>query len=91
MREKYQDRIELQLDIDTSSVTEEELQQMAHLFTENQGETNIQFNVMSPEAKRPFAMHSRKFVIDPTEELLNELKSLIGEDAVALKKTNGSS
>lgn len=91
MREKYQDKIELQLDIDTSSVTEEELRSMADLFTQHQGQTNIQFNVLSHEAKRPFAMHSRKFVIDPTEELLNQLKSLIGEEAVALKKTNGSS
>ncbi|MDX1637920.1 MAG: OB-fold nucleic acid binding domain-containing protein, partial [Balneolaceae bacterium] len=91
MREKYQDKIELQLDIDTSSVTEEELQKMAGLFARHKGETNIQFKVMSREAKRPFAMHSRKFVIDPNEELLGDLKDIIGEDAVALKKTNGSS
>ncbi len=91
MREKYQDQIELQLDINTSTITEEELRDMAELFSQHKGETGIQFKVISEEAKRPFAMHSRKFVIDPNEELLDGLKDIIGRDAVALKKTNGAS
>jgi len=90
MREKYQDQIELKLDIDTNYVADEELEKMAELFKQHQGQTNVRFNVLSSEAKRPFAMHVRKFVIDPTEELLAELKSLIGEDAVALNRTNGN-
>ena len=88
MREKFQDKIELKLDIDTSQITEDELMEMAELFKSNRGKTNVRFNVLSREAKRPFAMHVRKFVVDPNEELMGGLKSLIGEDAVALTKTN---
>lgn len=88
MREKFQDKIELKLDIDTNQVTKEELQQMAELFKANKGKTNVRFNVFSKEAKRPFPMHVRKFVVDPNEELLGGLKSLIGDEAVALAKTN---
>lgn len=86
MREKFQNKIELKLDINTDQIEEEELHQMVDLFTENQGKTNVRFNVISREAKRPFAMHVRKFVIDPNEELLGGLKSLLGDDSVTLTK-----
>ncbi|MDZ7772145.1 MAG: hypothetical protein U5K31_05305 [Balneolaceae bacterium] len=49
----------------------------------------MRFNVISEEAKRPFPMHVRKFVVEPSEELLSELRGLVGEDAVALAKSNG--
>ncbi len=87
MREKYQDQIELKLDIDTSQVDESELQEMANLFKNNQGQTNVHFNVLSREAKRPFAMHVRKYVVDPNEELIGGLKSLLGEDSVQMKRS----
>ncbi len=90
MREKYQDQIELQLDIDTNYVNETDLKTMAELFQQHQGQTNVSFNVLSKEAKRPFKMHVRKFVVDPNDELLDGLKSLIGEDAVELYRVNGN-
>lgn len=89
MREKYQDKIQLNLDIDTGQVSDDELREMAKLFRKHKGQTNIQFMVHSSEAKRPFAMHARKFVVDPNEELLNNLKNLIGDNAVRLTKSNG--
>ncbi len=87
MREKFQDKIELKLDIDTDIVTEDELKHMAELFKEHRGQTNVRFNVLSKEAKRPFAMHVRKFVIDPNEELIGDLKQLIGDEAVTIMKS----
>ena len=90
MREKHQSQIELKIDIDTNFVEAEELQQMAELFRQHQGETDVRFNVLSSEAKRPFAMHVRKFVVDPNEELLDGLKKLVGEEAVKLKKNSSN-
>ncbi len=89
MREKYQDKIQLNLDIDTSEISDHDLREMAELFEKHKGQTNVQFKVLSSEAKRPFAMHVRKFVVDPNEELLSGLKNLIGDKAVTLAKTNG--
>lgn len=86
MREKYQNQIELKIDIDTSQVDEEQLHRMADLFEQHQGETNVRFNVLSKEAKRPFAMHVRKFVVDPNDELLGGLKSLVGNESVNLRR-----
>jgi len=86
MREKYQDQIELKLDIDTSRIEQQELHDMAQLFEQHQGETNVRFNVLSKEAKRPFAMNVRKFVVDPNNELVAGLESILGQEAVALKR-----
>lgn len=88
MREKFQHKISLNVEIDTNILTDEDLQKIADLFHQNQGEANVQFNVLSSEAKRPFAMHVRKFVVEPNQELLTELKTLLGDDAVMLAKTN---
>lgn len=90
MREKYQDQMELKLDIDTNYINEEDLERMAELFRQHRGQTNVRFNVLSSEAKRPFAMHVRKFVVDPNEELLEGLKTLIGNDSVSLNRYNGN-
>jgi len=87
IREKLQDKIELKLEIDTSQVEEEDLRRVAELFETHRGQTNVRFSVLSKEAKRPFAMHVRKFVVDPNEELLQNLKSLLGDEAVVLDKT----
>jgi len=88
MREKMQHKISLTLDIDTNILSDEELHHLADLFEQNRGETNVQFNVLSAEAKRPFAMHVRKFVVEPNQELMSGLKSLLGDDAVGLSKVS---
>ncbi|HLR77288.1 MAG TPA: OB-fold nucleic acid binding domain-containing protein, partial [Balneolaceae bacterium] len=88
LREKMQHKLAVKIDIDTHFITEEALSQMAELFKSNKGETNVHFNVLSKKAKRPFAMHVRKFVIEPNSEVIDGLKELVGEDAVTLKMNN---
>jgi DNA polymerase-3 subunit alpha len=87
LREKYQHKMALKLDIDTQLLSDDDLHQLAELFQDHRGETNVQFKVMSLQARRPFAMHVRKFVVEPNEELLSGLKLLLGNDAVRLAKT----
>ncbi len=87
LREKMQHKLSMQLDIDTHFVTDDDLEQMVQLFKNHKGETNIRFNVLSKEAKRPFAMHVRKFVVEPNEELMSGLKNLVGDEAVSLVKS----
>ncbi|HEX6981840.1 MAG TPA: DNA polymerase III subunit alpha [Balneolaceae bacterium] len=87
LREKYQDKIQLELDIDTSRINNGDLEKVAALFEQHKGQTNVSLNVLSCEAKKPFAMHVRKFVIDPNDELLKGLKSVIGEESVVLSRS----
>jgi DNA polymerase-3 subunit alpha len=88
MREKFQHQLSLKVEIDTNILTNDDLHEMADLFEANRGDTSVQFKVLSSEAKRPFAMHVRKFVVEPNEELLSGLKSVVGDEAVALAKVN---
>jgi DNA polymerase-3 subunit alpha len=88
LREKFQHQMALSLDIDTYILSVKDLQKMAGLFEQNRGETNVEFNVLSAKAKRPFAMHVRKFVVEPNNELMAGLKTLLGVDAVNLTKIN---
>lgn len=86
LREKMQHKLSMKIDIDTHYITEDTLTRMATLFKNNKGETIIHFNVLSKEAKRPFAMHVRKFVVEPNNELISGLKELVGDEAVTLVK-----
>lgn len=86
VREKLQDEIRLKLDLNTDEVSEEDLQQMAKLFEEHKGTSNVRFNIISKHAKRPFPMNVRKFVVDPNNDLLKKLRRLLGDEQVRLER-----
>jgi DNA polymerase-3 subunit alpha len=88
LREKNQHNMALTLDIDTYTLSDQDFQKMAGLFDENRGETNVEFNVLSAKAKRPFKMRVRKFVVEPNNELMSGLKTLLGDDSVTLTKAS---
>ncbi len=89
LREKYQDQLQLNLNIETASVTDDDLNEMATLFSLHKGNTPIKFIVYSNEADKPIPMNIRKFVVEPSNELLGSLKSLIGEESVGLVRFSG--
>lgn len=84
--EKQQHNLTLNVEIDTHFVADDTLEKMAKTFENNKGETNICFSVLSKEAKRPFAMQVRKFVIEPNQEVLGTLEQMLGEEAVTLSR-----
>jgi DNA polymerase-3 subunit alpha len=86
MREKNQRNLQLMLRINTDRVSQENLKEIATLFDENKGDTPIQFVVESTEAKRPFKMNVRKFVIEPTDELMKGLREIVGQEDVKLQR-----
>ncbi len=86
IREKLQDQIRLKLDLNTEEVTDDELKQMAELFELHKGSSNVRFNIISKHAKRPFPMNVRKFVVDPNNDLLQELRKLLGDQHVKLER-----
>jgi DNA polymerase-3 subunit alpha len=86
VREKFQDEIQLKLDLNTDQVTEQDLQQMAELFKQHEGTSHVRFNIISKHAKRPFPMNVRKFVVDPSQDLLRGLRDIIGEEQVKLER-----
>tara|TARA_R110000868_G_scaffold1211_2_gene9302 strand:+ start:19101 stop:23306 length:4206 start_codon:yes stop_codon:yes gene_type:complete len=88
LREKFQDRLRLKLDISTEGLTSEDLMQMQTLFELNKGTTMVKLAVHSKEATAPIKMNVRNFVVEPSDELLKGLKKVLGEEAVELVLTS---
>ena len=88
LREKFQDRLRLNLDISTDGLSAEDINQMQTLFELNKGTTMVKLAVHSKEATAPIKMNVRNFVVEPNDELLKGLKKVLGEEAVQLVLTN---
>jgi DNA polymerase-3 subunit alpha len=84
LREKFANKLVLRLSIDTAEITQPDLEQIATLFSVNKGETTVKFKIKSSEAKRPFSMNVRKFVVDPNDDLLKSLREILDERNVLL-------
>ncbi len=88
LREKFQDRLRLKLDVVTDGLTNDDLNQMQSLFELNKGTTMVKMAVHSKEANAPIKMNIRNFVVEPNDELLKGLKDVLGEESVELVLTN---
>lgn len=84
LREKFQNKLMLKLDIKTDQLNKKELEDIATLFSLNKGETYVKLNVISKEAKGPFSMNVRRFVVDPNDELIQSLRTILDEESVNL-------
>ena len=84
LREKNQDKLRLNINIKTEGLTGDDLNQMETLFELNKGSTMVKFAVHSKEANAPIKMNVRNFVVEPTDELLNGLRDVLGEGSVEL-------
>ncbi|MEX2599993.1 MAG: DNA polymerase III subunit alpha [Balneolaceae bacterium] len=89
LREKFQNQLELMISLETDQLTRDELHKMASLFSVHKGSTPVRFQVYSKAVEEPFMMNVRKFVVDPSNELLAGLRDLIGEEAVGLIRSAG--
>jgi DNA polymerase III subunit alpha len=86
LREKFQSQLQLKLKLKTSELSREDLHQMATLFSIHKGETPVKLEVNSREAKTPLKMNIRKFVVEPSNELLTGLRNIIGKESVQLSR-----
>ncbi|MEX2603417.1 MAG: DNA polymerase III subunit alpha, partial [Gracilimonas sp.] len=84
LREKFQDQLNLKIDLNTSELKKDDLKQMETLFSLNKGNTQVRLSVHSKEANAPIRMNVRNFVVEPNDDLLRGLRDVLGEDAVQL-------
>jgi len=90
LREKFQAQLQLNIDLKTAEVSEDDLTEMATLFSIHKGETPIKLKVRSLQAKKPLRMNVRKYVVEPNNELLNGLRTILDKESVQLIRTNGA-
>lgn len=84
LREKFQEQLQLNLSLETDLLSKDDLHKLATLFTLHKGSTPVRLVVHSSHARGPIPMNVRKFVVDPSNELIGSLRNLIGEEAVGL-------
>lgn len=90
LREKYQEKLLLRLSIETDKVGENELNRITKLFSSYRGKTPVELWVQSPGSKEPLPMTVRKFVVEPSNELMKELRQVLGDENVRLSKKQHS-
>ncbi|MDZ7758497.1 DNA polymerase III subunit alpha [Rhodohalobacter sp.] len=90
LREKFQAQLQLNIDLKTAEISEDDLTEMATLFSIHKGETPIKLMVRSLKAKKPLRMNVRKYVVEPNNELLNGLRTILDKESVQLIKNNGA-
>ena len=86
LREKYQEKLLLRLSLETDKIGEEELNRITKLFSSHKGKTPVELWVHSSGLKEPLPMMVRKFVVEPSDELIKELRRVLGDEHVRLAK-----
>jgi len=86
LREKNQGKMRIRLKLNTSELSDQDLTQIAQLFEQHKGNTAVAFDVISPHMKKHLRMNVRKFVVDPSDELLTSLRNMIGTESVKIER-----
>ncbi len=86
LREKYQSQLQLLLRLETDELSKDDLTQMATLMSLHKGDTTVKFQIHSKHAEKPIRMNVRKFVVEPTNDLLTGLRDIIGKESVILRR-----
>lgn len=85
LREKNQGRFRVKLRLDLEEIVGDDIQKIAALFNDSRGQTPVAIEVRSP-GLRPLRMNIRKFVVDPTDKLLKEVREILGKENVFFEK-----
>lgn len=85
LREQNQAKIRLCMMFDTQELSDEDIAQVGRLCGEHKGQSSIRIRVRSPHVKN-LRLGARRFVVDPSDELLREVRAILGKDRVYLEK-----
>ncbi len=86
LREKFQSQLQLILKLKTEELTKDDLNQIATLMSLHKGETTVKFQIYTKHAEKMIRMNVRKFVVEPSNDLLAGLRDIIGKESVILKR-----
>ncbi|KPQ00811.1 MAG: DNA polymerase III alpha subunit DnaE [Bacteroidetes bacterium HLUCCA01] len=89
LREKNQGRIRLRLRMFTDSLQTDQLRELGNLFSSHKGLTPVAIDVYS-SAPAPLRMNVRKFVVDPSDALMKQVRSILGNENVLFEKMDGN-
>lgn len=74
------------LNVDTDRVKESTIDELRGLCEENRGSCKLYFDIMTPDVPAgPQRVRSRRFVVDPTPELMTGMTRLFGRENVCVE------
>ncbi len=85
LREKNAGRFRIKLTLNLEEVVAEDIQKLAVVFNSYKGTTPVSLEIRTDQF-RPLKMNIRKFVVDPTDQLIREVRELIGSENVRFEK-----
>jgi DNA polymerase-3 subunit alpha len=87
LRERNAGKIRLRIHLKTADMTPEEITSTAQVLDRHKGVTQVGLNVISKHPQ-PLRMNARRHVVNPTDELLHDLRTILGKDNVWLEKAD---
>lgn len=87
LRDSNADRFLLRLQLNMSEISDHQFQDLAGILARHKGKTFVALDVFRNTVK-PIRMTSRKFLVECNDELMAELREILGYDAVRLEKSN---
>jgi DNA polymerase-3 subunit alpha len=87
LRENHGEKLRLRLLLDLPAVSDSQLQDMAALLNQHKGKSFVTLDVTRSTGK-PVRMNSRRYLVDCSDELMQALRSIVGNESVRLEKMN---
>jgi DNA polymerase III subunit alpha len=72
------------LNVDIEQAEKSSLDSFRDICELNRGQCKLYFNVLTPELLEPAKLHARKYVVDPTPDLMTTAAKLFGRDNIIL-------
>ncbi|MCH8566840.1 MAG: DNA polymerase III subunit alpha [Balneolales bacterium] len=89
MRIRNQAKLRIRLTLDTATLSDEDIAGLAAICEKYKGQTPLFLTIRSPHS-RDIRMNARKFVVNASsDEMLADLRRLLGKSAVQLEKGEG--
>ncbi|TNE73501.1 DNA polymerase III subunit alpha [bacterium] len=88
MRENNLGKIRVRLKLKTEEISVMDLEIITSLLASNKGKVPLSLDIFTPSIQRPIRMNARKFVIDPTDDLITQLRNIVGDESVLFEKIN---
>ena len=87
LRDKNKGKFRIKLTLDLDEIVGEDIQKLAGVFSTHKGVTPVALEIRS-SSSRPLKMNVRKFVVDPSDQLIREVREILGSENVRFEKVS---
>ncbi len=86
VRDNNLGKLRVRLKLRTDEISVMDLETITGLLKSSKGKVPVSLDIYTPTIARPIRMNARKYVIDPTDDLISEIRAILGEECVEFEK-----